>query len=253
MTKRDIKILKAVHDFGFLTCLQIATLLEMHLKICQRRLRVLVSSGYLKTVSIPTVTAGRSPNLFYLGRQAEALLDARSACPRLERKTSHAMKNADIMIDAALSCREQGVECTMLPEHMIRVSGLDVIPDGAFMLTRRDKNALFLIENCAGTEIIRSPTFNQDIETKIIRYTEIFEKNDVGFYEDYFDTDLRRFRLLYITNNSRRLETISRIVLEHDIHGFVWLTTIGELKRGVLEKIWCRPAVEEFNVSIIGE
>lgn len=253
LTERDTEILKAVHTFGFLTCLQIAVLFGMHLKVCQRRLRLLSKGGYLGRVPIPTVKAGRSPNLFYLGRQAEALLHVRSACPRLERKTSHAMKNADILIQVALSCRKQGLECGLLPEHTIRVAGLEVIPDGAFMLKRDGRSALFLLENCAGTEIVRSPTYNQDIETKIIRYTEIFEKNEIGFYKDYFECGLRRFRLLYITNNSTRLRAISSVVLEHDIHGFVWLTTLGKLKKGICANIWNVPAAERFNVPITGE
>ena len=245
--------MKAVHLFGFLTCLQITTLFGMHLKVCQRRLRILTKGEYLKTVPIPTVKAGRSPNLFYLGGQAEALLNVRSACPRLERSTSHAMKNADILIQAVLSFKEQGFEYELLPEHIIRLAGLEIIPDGAFMLKRGEKRALFLLENCAGTEIVRSPTFNLDIETKIARYMKLFENNDIGFYKDFFDTELRRFRLLYITNNLKRLETISRVALEYDIHGFVWMATISELNKGILSEIWSVPAAERYNVSIIGE
>lgn len=253
VTYRDTDILKAVYTFGFLTSLQVSTLFEMHLKVCQKRLRILVKAGYLKTVPLPTVNAGRSPNLFYLGRQAEAMLDVRSACPRMERKTSHAMKNADILIQAALDCKAQEVECSLLPEHTIRVAGLEVIPDGAFMLKRGERRALFLLENCAGTEALKSQAFYHDIETKIIRYREIFEKNHVGFYENFFETELRRFRLLYIANNFTRLEAIIKLASEHDIHGFIWLTKLAELKKGVLADIWSVPAAEEINVSIIGQ
>lgn len=253
LTGRDIEILKAVFSFGFLTCSQIASLFSINLKICQRRLRLLFKDDYLRSLPLPTIRAGRAPLLFHIGGEGETLLGVRASKPRLNRETTHAMKNTDIMIGIWIESRRAGLECELLPEHCIRVLEQRIIPDGAFCLKREDSQALFLIENCSGTEIVRSPTFNEDIESKIIRYVEMFERNEIEFYEEYYEAFLRRFRLLYITNNETRLRAISEVVAEHDIHAFIWMTTISELEsRGVLGDIWHIPATSKFNVSIMG-
>jgi len=161
----------------------------------------------------------------------------------------------DILIDIFLSFQEAGdIKFRLLPEHIIRTANKHngTIPDGSFSLQKDKKSALFLIECCAGTEIMRSPTYNDDIESKIIRYIELFENNDIPFYSNYFECTFNRFRLLYITNNEKRLESISKIVAEHDKHGFILLTTMPKVLRyGVDGRIWFVPATGELNHKIV--
>lgn len=253
VTERDIDIQGAVGDFGAVTTQQLSRLFGMNIKVCQRRLRKLVEDDYLRFVSLPS-TKGKSPYLFYLGGRAEPLIGVSCGKTRLTLRLSHQMKNTDILIDIINSFKPTEIKCEALPEHLIRTAEQDVIPDGAFMLEKENRKALFLLENCSGTEIMRSPSHNQDIETKIIRYIEMFEGNNVYYYEDYFKCSFRRFRLLYITNDFKRLTAIGRVIRDHDIHGFICISTLSELKKnGVRSHIWNIPATNKTGQTIVQE
>ncbi len=255
LVERDIELFKQLYLFGCMTTFQIARLFGMHIKICQRRLRKLKRVGYLESRPIPSTKPGKSQNLFYLGFEAASLLNTQAVKPRFTLQLSHQQKNTDLLIEIIHSFNESEIKCEILPEHLMRTAnhGVEIIPDGSFMLEKDAKKALFLVENCAGTEIIISPTLNSDIETKIIKYADLFEDNNLEFYKEYFGNSLNRFRLLYITNSKSRLSAISSIVIEHDKHGFIWLTTLPEfLKSGILGNIWQSPSLRKNNLSIIG-
>lgn len=242
-----------LYAFQCLTTAQIAMLLDFETKLCQRRLRRLFSAGYLDRASIPSINIGRSPNLFFLGNQASLLLDVPISRPRLNNgNLSHQQKNSDLMIQIFLACKSANIQIELLPEHSIRTAGKsEIIPDGAFMLKKGDKQAVFILENCAGTEIVKSPTYNQDIETKIVKYVELFKNNEIQFYENYFDCKFNRFRLLFIANSPQRLSAISKVVKVHDSYGFINLATISEFnQKGVLANIW-NVANNQANVSIV--
>lgn len=254
LQQRDKEIIKELFRFGCLTTYQIAKLFSLNLKICQRRLRLLIRNDYIRRISIPTTNSGRSPYLYYPGKKAEQLFELPASKPRLNNQLSHQQKNTDILIHIKKSANTANTQCTLLPEHIIRASNQKLISDGAFKLTRDDKVALFLIENCAGTEVIKSPTFNEDIENKIIRYCEIFQNNDVRFYNTIFEYQFTRFRLLFITNNIKRLNAISQIVKKHDVHGFIYMTIVKEfMTTNIFSPIWNVPAKNEHNLSIIKE
>ena len=120
------------------------------------------------------------------------------------------------------------------------------------VLTKEKKTALFLLESCMGTEIIRSPSFCEDIESKLIRYCEIFTNNQIRFFENFFGSIFTRFRLLYITNNAQRLSALYRIISEHDKWGFIWLTTLNDInKKGITGNIWHVAAHNKYNLSIV--
>jgi len=251
---RDLEILRTVCLFGYITALQASQFFELPLKLCQKRLRVLVNKSYLEKVPIPTIHAGRSPNLFFLSKKScEEIFSIQSMRPRLNWKTTHAMKNVDILINIAITFRKLGVECELLPEHIIRASEQDVIPDGSFMLRRENKTALFLMEHCAGTETISSPSLNNDVETKLIRHAEVFEENKIDLYKNYFGVkDLKRFRLLFIANSIQRLNSICEVAKEHDRHGFMYFATMQEFNiKGICGNIWRVPARNKTGLSII--
>ncbi len=256
ITKRDIKIFELLYLFQCLQVNQIARLFRMNIKVCQRRLRKLYASGYIQKRLVPSTMPGASPLLYYLGQQGASLLGVPISTPRYTRQLNHQQKNTDIMTDIFLKFQKAAdIEFRLLPEHIIRTANQHngVIPDGSFNLQRDNKSVLYLLENCSGTEIVRSPTYNEDIESKIIRYVEIFENNNgIQFYSNYFESSFKRFRLLYLTNNEKRLESISKIVAEHDKHGFILLTTLLKLKKhGVDKDIWFVPATGELNQKIV--
>jgi len=253
-TKRDLKLFNFLVMFQCLTALQISLLLEMEIKNCQRRLRKLCKDYYLQKLPMPTINNGRNPYLFSFGSQASLFLDVPVSKPRFTLQLSHQQKNTDLMIQIMLSFRDFPIECHVLPEHLIRTTNYEMgfIPDGAFMLENNSKKALFLLENCSGTEIIKSPSFYEDIESKIIRYTEAFSKNEVKFYSNYFGNHFQRFRMLFIANDFQRMRTISEVVAEHDKHGFIWLTTLNDFKRkGISGNIWVIPSLNKNGLSII--
>lgn len=254
ITDRDKVLLKTVTNFQCMTTLQISRCFGMNIKVCQRRLRILYKAGYLQKTLVPSIKPGKSPYLYYLGNESASLLNAPISKPRFTLQLTHQQKNTDIMIEIILSFKSANIQCEVLPEHIIRITNhnTEIIPDGAFMLTKDTKNALFLLENCSGTEIIKSPTLNQDIETKIIKYVELFKNDDIQFYENYFGCSFKRFRMLFISNNAQRLSSISNIVKDNDSNGFIWLTTLNQfMKHGVDGKIWYVPAHGEVDVSII--
>lgn len=255
LVERDIELFRQLNLFGCMTTLQIAKLFGMHIKICQRRLRKLKRVGYLESRPIPSTKPGKSQNIFYLDFKAASLLNAQAIKPKFTLQLSHQQNNTNLMIEIIHSFNESEIKCEIVPEHYMRTAnhGAEIIPDGSFMLEKDEKKALFLLENCSGTEIIKSPTLNNDIETKIIKFADLFESNNLEFYEKYFGNSLNRFRLLYITNSKARLSAISSLVIEHDKHGFIWLTTLPEfLKKGILGNIWQSPSLRKNNLSIIG-
>ncbi|MEW6380480.1 MAG: hypothetical protein AB1611_12860 [bacterium] len=227
--ERDKLILKYIYKFQCLQISQVAKLADIRcIKICQRRIRKLIKSNYLAKIDIPT-TLGKSPYLLYLTERTGALFNVEVSKPRLTLTLSHQNKNSDLLIQIILSFRNSGIECEVLPEHLIRQAENEIFPDGAFMLRKNNKSALFLMENCTGTMPLRSKNFYEDIELKIARYSEeLFKPNAIGFYEDYFQSTFNRFRLVYIVNSNQRLAAISKIVKQYDEHGFVWLTVMKD-------------------------
>lgn len=252
LQERDTDILKEVFRFSCLTSYQMVNLFDLNIKICQRRLRILVKSDYLRRMFIPTTNQGRSPYLYYPGKKSEDMFGLPASKPRINNQLSHQIKNTDLMIYIKKSFEHSDIQCHLLPEHIIRITQQKLIPDGAFKLTRNDNSALFLFENCEGTEIINSPSFHEDIENKIIKYCEVFQNNEVDLYDKFFDQQFTRFRLVFITNTAKRLESISKTIKKHDSFGFIYITTKSSfLKNDIFSPIWSIPAKNEISVSLI--
>jgi len=250
---RDKQILKELFRFGCLTTHQIAQLFELNIKIAQRRLRIIKNEDYVRKMSIPT-KEGKSPYLFYPGKKAENIFQITSSKPRLTTQLTHQQKNTDILIKIKKSFKNTDIECNLLPEHIIRTAKQQLIPDGAVKLTRNNQSALFFVENCSGTETIKSPKYNEDIENKIIQYTTKFQDNQIDIYNQLLEYNFLRFKLLYITNSTRRLDSISEIIKKHDQHGFIYITTIKAFyKNNIFSPIWTIPATNNPSASIIRE
>ena len=226
----------------------------MHPKVCQKRLRILVNADYLRSVNIPRINGGRCQKLFYLGDLGASFLGVTSSKPRFTLQLSHQNKNTDLMVNIIASFKsKEDTHCHEISEHMIRSSGQQIIPDGVFMLRKNNKTALFCLENDCGTEVVRSPTYScEDIENKCLRYLEQFESdNNMKLYENYFSETFKRFRVLFICNDIRRLKAISNLLTDERYH-FIWLTTISELYREkIYGDIWHVQSLSKSNLSII--
>jgi len=252
LQERDIEIFDLIRRFHCLQVSQLVLLLDWHPKVCQRRIRKLIKEDYLRTVPMPTIKPGKPPYLIYLGAKGAELIGAVVEKPRLNRSLTHELKNNDLLINVLISFKESEIKCEVLPEHVLRQKKLDVIPDGAFALQKESRKVLFILENCSGSEIISSPSLNEDIENKIIRHVEIFKNNNIGIYSNYFDHEFNRFRLLYVSNNYQRLSTISEVIEKHDELGFIWITSLNKFIKDITGSIWLVPAKNQDNLSIIG-
>ena len=255
--ERDIIIQKEIGMFGCMTREQISYSFDMHAKVCQRRLRALVKADYLNTVLIPTLKAGRCPFLFYLGQQAEKLLEIKACRPRISWKTSHQLKNTNILLRIQKTCGKENIACQLMPEHLIRQQMQDLIPDGAVMLSKKNgttsKSALFYLENDSGHEVIKSPSLYDDIENKFLRYLNAFENNDTEIYTKHFMQSFTRFRTLFIVNNRQRQYAISKLIKDPKYH-FVYLTTLDQLTRqGMLSNIWEIPALNKNKQHLLNK
>jgi hypothetical protein len=255
ITERDRDLIRIIAAFSCMTSVQISRYFKMNIKVCQRRLRKLHKAGYLQKRLVPSTMPGASPLLYYLGQHGASLLCVPVSRPRLNRHFTHMQQCTDIMLDIFLSFQKIGdIKFRLLPEHIIRSANQHngTIPDGSFSLNKDEKSALFLIEYDAETEILKSPTHNEDIQSKISRHVEVFKNNSIQYFSNYYEHAFQRFRLLYITNSEKRLESISKIVAEHDEHGFILLTTLTKLrKHGVDEGIWFIPATGEMEQKIV--
>ena len=250
LMKRDEKILKYICNFRCLTTEQIRILFGMNIKVCQRRLRALCKGGYLNKRSIPSTT-GNSPNLFYLGKEALFFLKVRALRPRFGLQFTHMQMNTDLLLNVFCSFRDSSVQCEILPEHLIKKAELDVIPDGAFCLTKQHQSILLLLENDSPeTEIVKSSIYHPDIETKILKYIEMFRDNDVEFYDKYFKRDFLRFRLLVIVSTSKRFKAVKNLIKEYDEHGFAWITTLEKFNQNPCGDIWQVPATDKTGLAI---
>ena len=94
--------------------------------------------------------------------------------------------------------------------------------------------------------------FNEDIEAKIAKHTELFRSNEINFFCEWFNYKFNRFRLLYITNSPSRMESISQVVKTYDKWGFILLTTLKKFEKyGIDKNIWNVPALNQCDISII--
>ncbi|OPY88342.1 MAG: hypothetical protein A4E71_00553 [Smithella sp. PtaU1.Bin162] len=248
---RDKQIFSYLAKFHCLTAEHVALLFGMNIKNCQRRLRKLTARNYIQFIQSPGISAGKSPYLFYLGESGCELMNIEFKKPRLTVKLSHQQKNTDILVKIISDFRDSDILCEVIPEHILREEQPSIIPDAAFMLQRKSneatkKQALFLVENCEGTEIISSKSFNQDIEKKFISYVSYFNDGDTLLYDRLFGCSFKRFRVLYIASSLQRQNSISKIISSLDSDGFIWITTIELLEqKGIKAEIWQVPGTGE--------
>ena len=254
LQKRDIEIMESIYKFQCLTSINLTTLFFGNIKVCQKRLRILVIADYLRSVNVPRVSGGRCQKLLYLGGRGASFLGVTPSKPRYTLQLSHQNKNTALMVSIIASFKsKEDTQCQVMPEHMIRASGQRLIPDGVFEVRKNNKTALFCLENDCGTEVVRSPTYScEDIENKCLRYLEQFESdNNMKLYENYFSETFKRFRVLFICNDIRRLKAISNLLTDERYH-FIWLTTISELYREkIYGDIWHVQSLSKSNLSII--
>ncbi len=252
LTQRDIAILQALHDYRYLTTLQIRQLFFPGIRSAQLRLEYLEDQGLLyrwKMFELPGMT--RRPSLLLLTPRGARLLadvrghrslayaqratDARDHCWHV----THDLEANGFFIDLILASRlgpDEGLllwigeeSCRSHRRSWAKEDRRPVAtPDGAGVYLCRGQIIRFDLEWDRGTESIPRLT------RKIRSY--------VGFYKNVRNAD--RYHVLFVLHHPRREEAVHGLVAAAP--GFrrrrcrFWTTTVQRLEQhGPLGPLWC--------------
>jgi hypothetical protein len=93
-----------------------------------------------------------------------------------------------------------------------------------------------------GTESLNSNRLKSiNISTKIKNYRVYFQSQKYKRYETRWNTKFNGFRLLFLTNSSKRKINISKLVSVDRSNDFIWIADQHEMfEKGLGGKIWAR-------------
>ena len=133
-------------------------------------------------------------------------------------------------------------DCSPVPGSGMK--GIVFWPDAVFAIadSAAGKTCLFFLEVDRGTETIASPKRDMtDVRQKIVNYQWYFQSGGYKRYEEVFKTNLRGFRLLFLTSTHGRLVALCQLVQEMKPSNFIWLTECGRLfADGASAEIWAK-------------
>ena len=263
LQERDVRLLKAVHDYRFLTINHLHALFWSHASksVCYERVKWLYHNNYLTRLILPSEPGqGRARHLYALSEEgaykvAESLdVDIEDLWWEVDdnsvgnRKIQHTLDLSTYWV--VLNRLEQmgklqiGLWYTdrqfnskafrdKVPyiQQGARISRRE--PDGFHQLLFPDSNNTysFFVENDEGSKD------HSVWKSKIRAYVHF--KNS-GLSEKLYDT--RNWRLLTVTNGPRRVENLIKSTLEAGGDEFFWFTTWDEIDvlrpENYLKKIW---------------
>ena len=120
----------------------------------------------------------------------------------------------------------------------------EFIPDGIFGIKHRETGTalLFFLEVDMSTETMASRgKHTSSIHQKILRYQELFRNERYKCLEEVFESRLKGFRLLFLTNTEARLAALCRLIEHLDNVDFVWLADQARMfAHGLSANIWVR-------------
>ena len=118
------------------------------------------------------------------------------------------------------------------------------IPDGVFYLQseKQNKALLFFLEADMSTESLTSSDDSSSTISKKLRdYHRYFQEGKYKRYEKKWNVPFEGFRLLLLTNNIQRKNSISRFIQGDPTNDFIWITDQGSLHTsGLSGRIWIR-------------
>ena len=252
-TSRDLQILHDLWLFRYLTTQQIARLHFGHLKLAQRRLRILRSRSVVDRFE-PADDRFFGHCWYRLSRQGAKVLGTQTRVdaqdlmpPRRRPRTTGFLTHHEQLTDLRIWLRE-GCRASdgrfgyrFIPSYEeVRVAGRRrrrialpvasrerrfLVPDGAFTLERNDaRRALFLLEIDRGTEPL-SGRHRSSIQGKFELYRAAFDSHGEKHYEALFDRALKGFRLLCVVPDEKRRDGFLRFAERLDMRPLVWVAT----------------------------
>lgn len=277
ITDTDQQVLISIAEHRLLNTDCLSILQQRHPVALRRRLSILVNEDLIQTTTRgPRGTRGRPEKLLFLTEEGVALLKANGLLDKSisnEQVTieklyclDHQMLTNDFRIQLVRMQRDlsdldvrflaptspflprvPGTQ-PLLQENVPSANGsmppMEFVPDGVFKIAHRKlhKTLLFFLETDMGTQSLSSQRHpKRDIRQKIGNYQAYFRSQGYKRYQEIFQSELRGFRLLILTENPSRLPGLCQIVRRMAPADFVWLTDRATLEStGVWAAIWVR-------------
>ena len=274
LNQKDNLLLQAIAEYRILQVDQIALLNSSGKRIVQRKVSRLYNNGLINlSPRNYSTNFGRPENIISISEkgvkflQNENLIDNTIPMERLVPDKTYSiehelllnwfrihldhipLKNPDLTTDFIssttpfLPLRRNGFP--LISERFkIENREIDFIPDGVFIITSKEQNMslLFFLEVDMGTETLNSSSFkSNNIATKIKNYRAYFQSEKYKRYEKKWNTKLSGFRLLFLTNSSKRRNSISNLVSSNELNSFIWVAHQYDMfDKGLGGKIWAR-------------
>ncbi len=273
----DCNILECLGEYRVLTVSQIAALFHKSQQVIRRRLRDLEEGGLVEVVGSELGRGrGRPENSLGLTERGIDMLkekcllaqdipydkvlgdslfgahhqllvnwfrihlkEVERMLPRLSIKV---LAQNSPFLPKGQDGRNVITDCSPVPGSGMK--GVKLMPDAVFAIADSvaGKTCLFFLEVDRGTETIASPNRDMtDIRQKIVNYQWYFQGGGYKRYEEVFKTNLRGFRLLFLTSTHGRLVALCQLVQEMKPSNFIWLTECGRLfADGASVEIWAK-------------
>jgi len=265
MQDRDRQIMKAVHEYRFLTRSQIQRLFGMNcVTRVNVRLRKLFDHGYLDRRFRPTIT-GTSETIYVLGKRGIPIVDQmtglqekeiisvrRLALAAKEHSLEHDLSVNDFRISVVNEIEVEGSlklvrwldarSCEQRFEVRDggKVTKSTLRPDGFFQLTHESKLYSFFVE------IDLATSSQEQLQAKFQTYLDF---QNLGLYERAFG--LKTFYVLVVTNSPERRDSLKETAdrLSSDIF---WFSTSPDMgTKWLTDAIWRRSRFSEIRALFL--
>lgn len=258
VTTRDLQLLEDIWRYRYVTSRQVTRLHFGNHKVAQRRLRALTTAGLLQRFHpSDSLRAGFHAWWYRLARAGAryvsnaghlplAAVLPPTRAPRTLAFLAHHALVTDFRLWLGEACASapgfahRFLACEAPRGEGSRValplqSGRVVLPDGAFVLTRADRCALFVLEADRGTEPL-SGRHPSSIARKLAAYQEAYDTRAEAHLAALVQASVCGFRVLFVVPDRERQERIVALAEHLDLAPLVWVTTHHVLQeRGRLD------------------
>ncbi len=276
LTERDVALLKSVAEYRYLSVSQLIRLHFPSQQTANRRLRFLIGSDYLQAFQVP----GIPERIICLNKASKKLLSDNAPYsgykrPRDYHFLRHFTEISDFRINLEQSCAGSKVKMIrFIPEFRTVSSSnkrslrpylkedltdpldhsrnISHTPDGAFILAKNDKAALFFLEIDRGTEVIGHP--DKGVLKAMRFYLAYLES---GKYQrlarEFKVLDFKGFRALWVIPTVKRIDNIRKATTDlyttsPNGKRFIWLADKKELdNQSVLVVGWHSADIKDHN------
>jgi len=271
LNERDMNILKSIREqLIFAQTSHIAKLFFPNSKVASRRLHLFVKAGYLEFLERPTTCRGRGEYVYFLSSKAHKDLFKntvkRSKIPAI-KELAHTLMINDVIVNMIISAKSTGYKIQYFTdrflrdnnrfENYIRENGSfekAMYPDITFVLTKRDKKALLLVEIDRATMAIQSNR-STSIKEKIETMASYLDEQVYTYFNTLFNYGFKGFRYLIISSGARKRpeQIINSCKSADEDYSFVWLTHFDRIDENVLvQPIWSimrNGSEQEFSLT----